>query len=107
MGAGLALDWINLRHVLGQRGRVPDAFGDFMDAESYQQSIDYTAAKTRFGLVNDLYEAAVLVAVLLSGLLPWLYVGLSAVFGVGVWGQALVLFILGMLLAIPGLPFDW
>lgn len=107
VGVNLLLDWVNLRHVLAQRNEVPEAFRDFMDAESYQKSIDYTAAKTRFGFVNDLYDALVLVVVLVSGLLPWLYESLSGAFGFGVWGQALVLFSIGILLGLPGLPFDW
>ncbi|MFP4157755.1 MAG: M48 family metallopeptidase, partial [Opitutales bacterium] len=35
------------------------------------------------------------------------YSGLSGVFGESVWGQALVLFTTGLLLGLPGLPFDW
>lgn len=107
VGASLLLDWINLRHVLAQRAQVPDAFRDFMDAETYQKSIDYTAAKTRFGFVNDLYDACVLVIVLLTGLLPWLYDWCSGAFGAGIWSQALVLFALAMILGLPGLPLDW
>lgn len=107
VGASLVLDSINLRHVLSQRAEVPEAFRDFMDAESYQKSIDYTAAKTRFGCVSDLYDGLILLIILLSGLLPWLYDILSSALGFGVWGQALVLFALSVILGLPGLPFDW
>jgi STE24 endopeptidase len=104
---GLVLDLLNLKHVRSKRDAVPEAFQDFIDRETYQKSMDYTVAKTRFGMVNEVYEAAVLAAVLLCGLLPWLYTGLSASLGFGIWGQALVLFLIGVLLGIPGLPFDW
>ncbi|MGB0412959.1 MAG: M48 family metallopeptidase [Coraliomargarita sp.] len=101
------LDWINMRHAAKQSAEVPESFRDFMDAESYAKSIDYTVAKTRFGIVNDLYDALILAVVILSGLLPWLYEALTAPLGVGVWGQALVLFVIAIVLGLPGIPFDW
>ena len=107
LGMSLVLDWLNLRHVRAQAGEIPEAFRDFIDEPTYAKSIDYTAAKTRFGMVNDGYDALVLAVVILSGLLPWLYAGLTGVLGTGVWGQALVLFTIAVLLGLPGLPFDW
>ncbi len=105
--AGLWLDWLNLRHVRAHAGEVPEGFRDFIDPAEYAKSVDYTLAKTRFGIVQEIFDALVLALVLLSGLLAWLYAGLSGVFGFGVWGQALVLFVTGILLGLPGLPFDW
>jgi len=101
------LDVINMRHVKCQSASVPESFRDFIDLPTYQKSIDYTVAKTRFGLVSDLYDTAVLAVVVLSGLLPWLYTSLSGVFGFGIWGQALVLFLVAVLLGLPGMPFEW
>jgi len=103
----IVLDLINLKHAQSQGSDVPESFRDFIDQASYQKSIEYTAAKTRFGIVNDLFDALVLVVVLVSGFLPWLYTALSGSFGYGIWGQALVLFAIGVILGIPGLPFDW
>ncbi len=107
LGASIALDLLNLRHVRAHAGEVPESFRDFIDLPEYQRSIEYTAAKTRFGILNDLFDAVVLALVLLTGFLAWLYGGLSGVFGEGVWGQALVLFLTGIILGLPGLPFDW
>ena len=42
--------------MLPSSRQVPESFRDFMDAESYAKSIEYTMAKTRFGIVNDLYD---------------------------------------------------
>ena len=103
----LFLDLINLRYARAQRAAVPDAFQDFIDTETYRKSIDYTTAKTRFGMVTEVYDAAVLVAVVLSGILPVLYAKLSNLLGYGCWGQAMVLFVIGVLLGLPALPFDW
>lgn len=107
VAADIVLDFLNVRHSTQQRASVPEAFKDFMDESSYRKSIDYTVAKTRFGIVSGLYDAAVLLVVLLSGLLAFLYQGLSDGLGYGVWAQALVLFLLMVLLGLPGLPFDW
>jgi STE24 endopeptidase len=101
------LDVINMRHVTRQSAEVPESFRDFIDLPTYQKSIDYTVAKTRFGLVSDVYDTCILAVVVLSGLLPWLYGALSGGFGFGLWGQALVLFLVAVILGLPGLPFEW
>ncbi|ADE54464.1 M48 family metallopeptidase [Coraliomargarita akajimensis] len=107
LSADILLDFLNLRYSIAKRDEVPEAFRDFMDAESYQKSIDYTVAKTRFGIVSGLYDAAILLLVLLTGFLAVVYEGMSGALGYGVWGQALVLFAMMILLGLPGLPFDW
>lgn len=103
----IVLDLLNLRHAQARAGKVPESFRDFIDLPTYQKSIEYTAAKTRFGIVSDLYDAAILAAVLLLGVLPWFYELFSGWFGVGIWAQALVLFLIGLVLGIPSIPFDF
>lgn len=107
LSTSIVLDLINLRHARAHADAVPEPFQDFIDLPEYQKSIDYTEAKTRFGIWNDLYDAAVLALVLLSGLLAGIYGLFTGWFGTGVWGQALVLFLTGIVLSLPGLPFDW
>lgn len=107
LAASLYLDLLNLRHVRAHAGAVPEAFRESIDPEAYAKSIAYTVAKTRFGLVQSLFDALVLAVVLLSGFLAALYAGLSGTFGSGIWGQGLVLFTIAVLLGLPGLPFDW
>ena len=101
------LDVLNLGYVQRQSEAVPPGFSDFIDLPTYQKSIEYTVAKTRFGLVSDFYDSIILAVVVLSGLLPWLYTSLSATFGFGIWGQALVLFLIAVILGLPGMPFEW
>jgi len=107
VGTSIALDLLNLRYVQARAGEVPESFRDFIDLPTYQKSVEYTTAKTRFGIVSDLYEAGVLAVVLLLGILPWFYELFSGQFGFGVWGQALVLFFIGLVLGIPSIPFDY
>lgn len=104
---GIVLDWINLRYARARYDAVPEAFADFIDLPDYQKSIDYTEAKTHFGIAHASYDALLLAVVLLSGLLAGIYELLTGWFGLGVWGQALVLFVSGLVLGLPALPFDW
>ena len=105
--ASLLLDWLNLKHVRSLSGSVPESFRDFMDAESYTKSIEYTVAKTRFGMLNNVYDALVLAVVILTGLLPWLYGLLSGAVGGGIWAQAVVLFTIMLMFGLLEIPFDW
>ncbi len=103
----LALDWINLRHVHENAATIPESFRDFMDDETYAKSVAYTRARTRFGMLSEVFDAVLLAIVVIVGLLPWLYEGLAGVLGAGVWGQGLVLISIMLVLGLPGLPFDW
>ncbi|NCG08061.1 MAG: M48 family metalloprotease [Verrucomicrobia bacterium] len=103
----LALDWINLRHVRKNAGTIPESFRDFMDDATYAKSVSYTEARTRFGMLSEIFDAVLLAVVLIIGLLPWLYEGFAGMLGDGVWGQGLVLIAILFVLGLPGLPFDW
>ena len=101
------LDWINLRYAQARMNEVPASFRDFIDLPTYQKSVDYTSAKTHFGLISNLYDAAFLALVLLLGILPFFFEMFTEWFGYGVWGQALVLILLSFILSIPAMPFEW
>lgn len=103
----LALDWINLGHVRKNAGSVPESFRDFIDTETYAKSTAYTEARTRFGMLSEVFDALILALILLFGVLPWLYVGLGTWLGAGVWGQSFILIAILFILGLPGLPFDW
>ena len=107
LSTSIVLDLLNLRYAQTRAGEVPGSFRDFIDLPTYQKSVEYTAAKTRFGIISDLYDASVLALILLLGVLPWFFELFSGWFGLGVWGQALVLILIGLVLGIPSIPFDW
>jgi STE24 endopeptidase len=107
LATSTVLDLLNLRYAQARSGEVPESFRDFIDLPTYQKSVRYTAEKTRFGIVSDFYDSAVLAAVLLLGVLPCLYQLFSGWFGFGIWGQALVLFLIGLVLGLPSIPFDY
>jgi STE24 endopeptidase len=101
------LDVLNMRHVQRKADAVPESFSNFIDLPTYQKSINYTVAKTRLGLIQNFYDSVVLAVVVLSGLLPWLYASFTRLFGLGIWGQALVLFLIAVILGLFALPFEW
>ncbi len=104
---GMVLDVINLRYAKAQFDEVPETFRDFMDLETYQKSINYTGAKARFGMINEVYDALILLLVVVTGLLPWIYDSLSGLLGYGIWGQSGVFLLTVMILGLPSVPFEW
>lgn len=102
----LVLDWLNLGEVRRHADRIPEAFAGVMDEETYKKSVSYTQTHTRFGMIETAWDAVVLAVVLASGVLPWLFNGLTAGLGISLWGQALVLFIILIALSLPGIPLE-
>jgi STE24 endopeptidase len=105
--AELWLSRVNQRHVRAHAEEVPPAFREMIDGPTYRRSIDYTLAKGRFGEVVTVFDAALLVALLFSGVLPWGFEKFTAAFGGSVWSMASFLFVTGVALSIVSLPFAW
>lgn len=103
----LTLDWLNRGNVQRFAGARPEGLEEVVDEETYRKSVDYTLARNRFGMVNTVYDAVILVAILVFGLLPWLYALFGAWLGHGVWADGLFLFAALTLISLPGLPLDW
>src|SRR6185503_1289306 len=61
-----------VRHVRAHRDAVPPAFTESIPLAAHQKAADYTAAKTRFGIVNTLVDAALILAFTLGGGVQWL-----------------------------------
>jgi len=105
--AQLWLEWLNQRHVLAHADAVPDALKDSIDPDTYAKSVDYTLAKSRFGQMENAWNTVVLLVILFSGALPRGYDLFANWFGASAWAQAAFLFLAGVALSLPGLPFDW
>jgi STE24 endopeptidase len=103
----LWLSQLNQRHVRAHANEVPRAFRGSVDEATYRRSVNYTLAKSRFGDISSIFDAAVLIAVLFSGVLPWAFGRFSASFGTSILAMAGFLFVTGIALSIPGLPFAW
>jgi STE24 endopeptidase len=106
------LNELNLRHVQARFAErsVPEAFRDKVDAGEYERSVRYTLAKARFQRWAEVYGRVITLAVLFSGLLPYLenmavHVGNRA----QPWLQAegiLFCFAVGLLLSLASMPVD-
>src|SRR5688572_12859272 len=103
LGAELYLAGLNRRHVRLHAAKVPEAFREVVDAETYAKSVAYTLAKDRFGRGQMIFDTLILIGVLVGGLLPKIY----EAFPDSVWAQAGFLFTVGLGLAVIGLPWDW
>ena len=100
--------WLAMRqiaHVRAHRDAVPPMFAGTVPIDAHQKAADYTAAKTRFAIVDVLVEAAVIVALTLGGGIQALHGIWTGVFAAGslAHGTAL-LFSFFFVQALVGLP---
>src|SRR4026209_1175225 len=105
--AELWLSSLNQRHVRAHADEVPPAFREMIDEATYRRSVDYTLAKSRFEEVVTLFDVALLIGLLFSGVLPWAFEKFTAAFGTSVWAMAGFLFAAGVALSIISLPLAW
>src|SRR5437763_14049987 len=103
----LWLSRLNQRHVCAHANEVPRAFRELIDDATYRRSVDYTLANSRFGDVANVFDTALLAAVLFSGVLPWAFGRFIATFGTSTWAMAGFLLVIGICLSIAALPFAW
>ncbi|MBL9215169.1 MAG: M48 family metallopeptidase [Opitutaceae bacterium] len=107
LGAQLALEALNRAEARRHAGRRPESLADVMDDATYARSVEYTQAKSRFASVEGAWEVAVLLTLLFSGALPWLWGRFDALAPGAAWSGALFLVATLLLLGLPGLPLAW
>src|SRR5881296_728551 len=105
--AELWLSRLNQRHMCAHANELPPVFHGIIDEATYRRSVDYTLAKSRFADITGVFDVVALIAVLFSGVLPWAFGRFSASFGTSIWAMAGFLFLVGIALSLPGLPFAW
>jgi len=101
----LWLAWRQIQHVRAHRDAVPPSFAESIPLHAHQKAADYTAAKTRLGMIEVVIGAATLLVFTLGGLVQWLSDAWGRLFETGsiAHGTALLLSIL-LLQALIGLP---
>jgi STE24 endopeptidase len=107
LAAELWLAALNRRHVLAHADEIPPAFRGMIDEPTYKKSVAYTLARGRFGNIEDTCSTTVLLLILFSGVLPWAFRLFSSGLGRSAWAMAAFLFVIGLAMALPALPFDW
>jgi STE24 endopeptidase len=105
--AELILAALNRAEVRRHAAQAPAAVAAIMDAETYRKSVDYTLAKNRFGTWSMIFDTGVLLLALASGVLPMIFGEVAGWSLAGKWDDALFILFAGVLLSIPGLPFEW
>ena len=104
----LVLAALNRAEVRRHASSPPPAVAAIMDDATYQKSVAYTLVRSRFGVLREVFDTLVLALVVFGGVLPWLYSAVVAWGGpTAVWSRTLFILIAGVLLSVPGLPFDW
>ena len=107
--AGLAVKfWLasrQIRHVARHRDAVPAAFAKTLTLDAHQKAADYTIAKSRFGLVEMAWSAAMLLAWTLLGGLDLLNKVLLGWLGGGMAQQLALLAAFALIGGLLDLPF--
>lgn len=101
------LSALNRREVARHADTAPAAVAAIMDQPTYRKAVAYTLAKSRLGIIEGVFDTGVLLLVLASGVLPWLFGRVGYWSPTGTWDDALFILFAGVLLSIPGLPFEW
>ena len=102
----IAMNLINIRHLRRQKNHVPRVFQGTVDKEKFSKIIAYTADSTRFGIVEKLFDQALLLVILLTGLLPW-FVEIITTWHIGFIGGGLVFFtIFAAISNLFDIPFE-
>lgn len=98
----------HIRHVLAHRSAVPAEFAGRIPLAAHQKAADYTIARTRFGLLTRVVNAAVLVGFTLLGGLQLLSDLLLHWFGgPGMPYQLGLIAVFALISSLIDLPFDY
>ena len=103
----ITLNRLNRASVLEHAAAVPAAFQGMVDEKGYRKSVSYALAKSRLGLAEIIWDAAVLAAILFSGVLPWIFNIFLEGWGPSSWPMAAFIFSVALLLAALNLPLEW
>lgn len=104
----LVLSALNRAEVRRHAAQPPPGAAAIMDQATYEKAAAYTLAKSRFGVLTEMFDALVLALVVFGGFLPWLFARVASWGAPGaVWDDALFILVAGALLSLPSLPFEW
>lgn len=105
IGVRLWLSTRQIRHVTRHRDRVPPEFANRIGLASHQRAADYTVARVRLGMVERVFDAAVLVGLTLLGGLQAIDLFAGRLTDNDFLHQMLLLVMTGLLLGALELPF--
>ena len=103
-GLRLWLAWRQMNHVRRHRASVPADFAASIELAAHHKAADYTIARNRLGLLDTLIDVALLLAFTLGGGLQWISGLLQPHLQDAVWHGVALIFAVGVLSALIGLP---
>ena len=106
LGLKLWLDLRQINHVRGHRDRVPPQFAQKIGLAAHQKAADYTVAKTRLGMLDEVIGAVVALAFTLGGGFAWLYALASQFSGSPLLRDLALMFGYGLIAGLISLPLS-
>ena len=97
----------HIAHVIAHRAAVPAAFADRIGLAAHQKAADYTVTRTRFGIVELLVEAGVLLAFTLGGVVGALVTWTDVLPFGGVTRDLVLIVAVAVVAGLVGLPFSY
>ncbi len=105
-GVQIYLNRLNISYLRRHGTRVPEIFQDVIDPEKLKKIVAYTVDSENFQTIAAMANQALLLAILLSGILPWLVSGINQ-WGYGTIVNGLIFFaILSIVTSLFRIPFN-
>jgi len=102
----LSLSLMNISYMRRQGNKVPRVFQGVVDKKKFSTMAAYSADSTRFGIISRIFDQALLLAILLTGFLPWLTERIAAWHGGFIGGGLLFFAVLALISQVFDIPFD-
>ena len=102
----MVLSRLNISHLRSFEDRVPQGFSNMIDQKTLSRMRDYTVATSRVGSIEHLTGDILILAIVLSGFLPWLNGRISALDLHFVFSGILFFFACSLVMGLVEIPFD-
>lgn len=98
---------INRKYVLANSDKVPDAFAEYIDYQTYSNSIKYLIDRSKLNIFELVFETLLLLVLLLSGVLPRYFDVFLRWNPESPFVMALFLFSVSFAISLLSLPVDY
>jgi len=102
----ISLSLINSSYMRRHGNKVPRVFQGVVDKQKFATMAAYMVDSTRFGITARVYDQALLLAILLTGFLPWLTERIAAWHGGFIGGGLIFFAVLALISQVFDIPFD-
>lgn len=102
----LILNRLNISHLRSSGDSVPQGFEDIIDGPTLSRMRDYTVETSHLGSIENLSGDVIILAIILSGFLPWLNEKISAWDLNFVFSGILFFFACSLITGVVEIPFD-